>query len=229
MKVDRINAGQIRFMLGKADLEERNLNLHELAYGSEKTKALFDDMINQAKTDFGFNAGGQPLMIEAIPLSEDSLMVTMTLVNGAAEHMGLAGVNLPGADEPKDDAAELETLMKELSEKAKASAAASAPGRPLIYVFDHFADLLKASSRISPDCRIKNTLFREDDGTYYLFVEFKKMDNEARSVVSALSEFYSDVLDLPYGELLMKEHCKAVIKARALQKLAIIEKGGEEA
>lgn len=227
MKVDRINAGQIRFMLGKADLEERNLNLHELAYGSEKTKALFDDMINQAKTDFGFNAGGQPLMIEAIPLSEDSLMVTMTLVNGTAERMGLAGVNLPGADEPKDNAAELEALMKELSEKAAAPAPAA--GRPLIYVFDRFADLLKASSRISPDCRIKNTLFREDDGTYYLSVEFKKMDNEARSVISSLSEFYSDVLDLPYGELLMKEHCKVVIKARALQKLAIIEKGGEEA
>lgn len=226
MKVDRINAGQIRFMLGKADLEERNLNLKELTYGSEKTKALFDDMLNQARNAFGFNAGGQPLMIEAIPLSEDSLMVTMTLVNGNAERMGLAGVNLPGADDRKNPEEELEALLKEIGEKA---APASTGVRPLIYVFDRFADLLKASSRISPESRIKNTLFREDDGTYYLSVDFKKMDDEARSVISSLSEFYSDVLDLPYGELLMKEHCKVVIKARALQKLAVIEKGGEEA
>ena len=123
MKVDRINQSQIRFMLCRKDLEERDLNVKELAYGSEKTKALFDDMMAEARREFNFNEQGQPLMIEAIPLSDDQLMITVTLVNGAAEKLGLSAGNVPGlgpegakgAAAPADGkAAELEELLKEL-------------------------------------------------------------------------------------------------------------------
>ena len=48
MKAERINQDQIRFTLSAQDLQERNLKVSELAYGSEKTKALFDDMVKTA-------------------------------------------------------------------------------------------------------------------------------------------------------------------------------------
>ena len=50
MKAERINKNQIRFTLNKADLQERQLKVTELAYGSDKTKALFDDMMHTALT-----------------------------------------------------------------------------------------------------------------------------------------------------------------------------------
>ena len=41
MKIERINENQIRCTLTSFDLSVRNLNLGELAYGSEKARSLF--------------------------------------------------------------------------------------------------------------------------------------------------------------------------------------------
>ena len=44
MKIERINENQIRCTLTSFDLSSRNLNLGELAYGSEKARGLFREM-----------------------------------------------------------------------------------------------------------------------------------------------------------------------------------------
>ena len=54
MKIEKINDNQIRCTLTHADLAARNLKISELAYGTEKAKSLFRDMMQQASFDFGF-------------------------------------------------------------------------------------------------------------------------------------------------------------------------------
>ena len=49
MKIEKVNENQIRCTLTKQDLADRQINLRELAYGSEKAKGLFHDMIQQAE------------------------------------------------------------------------------------------------------------------------------------------------------------------------------------
>ena len=71
MKIEKINENQIRCTLTQSDLAERKLKLSELAYGTEKAKSLFQDMMQQAAFEFGFEAENMPLMIEAIPTSAD--------------------------------------------------------------------------------------------------------------------------------------------------------------
>ena len=56
MKIEKLNDHQIRCTLTSEDLATRNIKLSELAYGSEKAKALFRDMMQQAAIDFGFEA-----------------------------------------------------------------------------------------------------------------------------------------------------------------------------
>ena len=80
MKIEKVNENQIRCTLTKQDLAERQINLRELAYGSEKAKGLFHDMIQQANYEFGFEANDIPLMVEAIPLSSESLILLITKV-----------------------------------------------------------------------------------------------------------------------------------------------------
>ena len=67
MKIEKVNDHQIRCTLTKADLADRELKISELAYGTEKAKSLFRDMMQQASAKFGFEADDIPLMIEAIP------------------------------------------------------------------------------------------------------------------------------------------------------------------
>ena len=85
MKIEKINENQIRCTLTRADLEDRHLKISELAYGTEKAKSLFHDMMQQAAFEFGFEADDIPLMIEAIPSSSDSIVLIITKVEDPEE------------------------------------------------------------------------------------------------------------------------------------------------
>lgn len=85
MKIEKINDNQIRCTLGKKDLADRNLKVSELAYGSEKARELFRDMMQQASYEFGFEAEDIPLMIEAIPVSADCIVLIVTKVDEPEE------------------------------------------------------------------------------------------------------------------------------------------------
>ncbi len=85
MKIERINENQIRCTLTSFDLSIRNLNIGELAYGSEKAKKLFREMIKQAEAEVGFDAEDIPLMVEAIPLSGESIMLVITKIEDPEE------------------------------------------------------------------------------------------------------------------------------------------------
>ena len=85
MKIERINDNQIRCTLTSLDLSSRGINLTELAYGSEKARNLFREMIQQAAKEVGFEAEDIPLMVEAIPLSSESIMFIVTKVEDTEE------------------------------------------------------------------------------------------------------------------------------------------------
>lgn len=80
MKIEKVNENQIRCTLTRQDLADRQINLRELAYGTDKAKGFFHDMIQQANYEFGFEANDIPLMVEAIPLSSESLILLITKV-----------------------------------------------------------------------------------------------------------------------------------------------------
>lgn len=85
MKIERINENQIRCTLTKHDLADRELKISELAYGSEKAKTLFRDMMEQASYECGFEADDIPLMIEAVPISAECIVLTITKVEDPEE------------------------------------------------------------------------------------------------------------------------------------------------
>lgn len=85
MKIEKISDTQIRCTLNRSDLVSREIKLSELAYGTEKAKDLFHDMIEQASNEFGFEADEVPLMIEAIPVSSDCIILIITKVDDPEE------------------------------------------------------------------------------------------------------------------------------------------------
>lgn len=85
MKIERLNENQIRCTLNKSDLASRQLKINELAYGSDKAKELFRDMMQQASYELGFEAEDTPLMIEAIPVSSECIILIVTKVDNPEE------------------------------------------------------------------------------------------------------------------------------------------------
>ena len=85
MKIEKVNENQIRCTLTREDLASRELKISELAYGTEKAKNLFRDMMRQANCEFGFEAEDIPLMIEAIPLNAECIVLIVTKVEDPEE------------------------------------------------------------------------------------------------------------------------------------------------
>ena len=85
MKIEKISETQIRCTLSRQDLADRDLKISELAYGSDKAKDLFRELMVQASYECGFEAEDIPLMIEAIPVSGDCLVLVVTKVEDPDE------------------------------------------------------------------------------------------------------------------------------------------------
>ena len=117
MKIERINDNQIRCTLNSFDLSVRNMNLGELAYGTEKARNLFREMIQKASTEVGFDAEDIPLMVEAIPLSNESVMLVITKIEDPEELDTRFAKFTPSSDEEDEDMDFLD-LLKERSEGA---------------------------------------------------------------------------------------------------------------
>lgn len=85
MKIEKISDNQIKFTLNRTDLASHQIKISELAYGTEKTRGLIQDMMEQASDEFGFEISDMPLMIEAIPVSMDCIVLMVTKVDEPEE------------------------------------------------------------------------------------------------------------------------------------------------
>lgn len=85
MKIDKVSDNQIRCTLTKEDLAEREIRISEIAYGSEKARNLFRDVMQQASYEYGFEADNIPLMIEAVPMSSGCVVFIITKVEDPEE------------------------------------------------------------------------------------------------------------------------------------------------
>lgn len=79
MKIEKINENSISLILQSEDLQDRNLKLTDLSYGSEKAKDLLIEIMELAKTEVGFNPDA-PLAVEAVPLKDGAIKLIVTKI-----------------------------------------------------------------------------------------------------------------------------------------------------
>lgn len=249
MKIEKINENQIRCTLSREDLISRHIKLSELAYGSAKARELFRELMEQASYQYGFEAEDIPLMIEAIPLSSESIVLLVTKVESPDEldtrfsrfsecddEFDDDDVNSPVAPvKPFNEAAadDILNIFNSLIEKAQEAIKASpekaaANGLPVditkMFVFDNLEDVLKLSGVLATFYKGKNSLYKSPfDNRYYLVVS--KSDDTAENynkVCNILSE-YSDQQNFVVGtDAYMSEHYETMVKGNAIQQLALV-------
>lgn len=118
MKIEKINENQIKCLLTKADLDSRHLSVNELAYGSDQANTLFREMTEQANRKYGFTIDDSPVMVEAIPLPNDSIILLITKIDDPDELDSRFSKFSPSKDD-LEYAAEMEnTLKSQYSNKA---------------------------------------------------------------------------------------------------------------
>ena len=249
MKIERINENQIRCTLTSFDLSARNINLVELAYGTEKARKLFREMIQKASNEVGFEAEDIPLMVEAIPLSSESIMLVITKIEDPEELdtrfakfspftddnqnslvSQLASEFLEGAP---DSLNYLEPgSVEQVGDESGTGSASEAPAKKntgsvassRIFRFNSLDRISEASRAVSGIYDGVNTLYKKP-GTrqYYLIV--KRLDCgdlDFSRVCNILAEYATKLSGESASEAYFKEHYEVIIQNNALQNLAKI-------
>ncbi len=237
MKIERINENQIRCTLTSFDSSVRNLNLGELAYGSEKARNLFREMIQKASNEVGFEAEDIPLMVEAIPLSNESVMLVITKIEDPEELDTRFAKFSPSADEdldsmPGDLASELlegaDGLLNLLGIDKKEEPEAEEPKEKSsassirIYCFQSLDQISDAARTIGQVYDGENTLYKKPDTRQYYLVIRNTPDKslDFSRVCNLLAEYGSKIHQDYASEAYYREHYEVLIEGHALQSLA---------
>ena len=253
MKIEKVNENQIRCTLTKEDLADRELKISELAYGTEKAKNLFRDMMQQASFECGFEAEDIPLMIEAIPLNSDCIVLIITKVEDPEEldtrfakfapsvhdeDTGEASVG--DAIEDTDDVLDLfkkihagrKAVSEKLSQAAELIKKQQSTEQPAeeceltrIFVFETLHDLIKISAVVGNDFSGSNSLYKdESENVYLLMVRGSSSEpHDFNCVCNILSEYGMPKKCMPASLSYLNEHYTCIIPYGALQKLAQIQ------
>jgi adapter protein MecA 1/2 len=230
MKLEKINDHQIRCTLSKSDLTDREIKISELAYGTEKAQELFKDMMEQASFEFGFEADNVPLMIEAIPLTTDSIMLIITKV-----------------DDPDDLDTKFATLTSNIKKFKKRDSSidskdidsdtvdsSNVPDQNekkfsvkgdhhiLTYSFDSLDDVCYFSQQIASLFTGINSLYKNDvNSRYYLILHNSDFDDTTFKTISGIASEYGINEPANYAtEAYYDEHFETIIKHKATQLLS---------
>ena len=241
MKIERVNENQIRCTLTSFDLSVRNLNLRELAYGTEKARNLFREMIQKASNEVGFEAEDIPLMVEAIPLSNESVMLIITKIEDPEELDTRFSKFSPSPEEEKEDllsslASELlegaDSLLSHLSsagaaEKPEAKEeipAKEAQPSARIYRFGSLDEATAAAHAVGGSFTGINTLYKKPGTSqYYLVVHCGENDaREFSRVLNVLAEYGTKQKYEYASEAYFQEHYEVIVRDKALQALALV-------
>lgn len=235
MKIEKVNENQIRCTLTREDLASRELKLSELAYGTEKAKSLFRDMMQQANFEFGFEAEDIPLMIEAIPLNAECIVLIITKVEDPEELDTRFSRFAPSSDEEEEEGDDMnfqpsEDIMNlfhklQNDRAAKAEAASQAPACETectrIFRFDTLAQVMEAASLITGHFHGASALFKDERCDRYLLLltGTKEASEEFDKTCNVISEYGFLQRTVPCSYAFLLEHYEALISDNAVEAL----------
>jgi adapter protein MecA 1/2 len=240
MKIEKMNENQIRCTLTKEDLASRQLKLSELAYGTEKAKTLFRDMMQQANFEFGFEAEDIPLMIEAIPMNAESIVLIITKVEDPEELDTRFSRFAPDIadeeyidedeDDEDDDSDEISDLFRRIQGKRQDAEVASEPEtdqklvRIRLFAFDSLSPAIDAAKVTASNYEGAATLYKDEKHSRYLLalVQGESSPETFDRVSNIISEYGTLQKASVTGLSYLEEHCEVLIADDALSRLGSI-------
>ena len=215
MKIEKLNDNQIRCTLTRADLADRQIKLSEIVCGSDKAKSLFQDMMEQAASEFGFEAENTPLMIEAVPASADSLVLIITKVDNPDEldsKLSKFGSAFQDLDHKKI------TTTEKLEGADKADPVHS---RIRLFSFANLDCAIHACQLLRPMYHGANSLYKDTPNNLYILALTQSDLSSAdfNKICNMLSEYGSTEKVNSAILAFLEEHCEVIVASNAVEQL----------
>lgn len=101
MKIEKIEKFKFRCLLTAKELSAMHLSVQDLVYSGDDAHLLFRQVIQEAQREIGFNTGDSPLMVEAVPMEDQSLLLIVSTVLDPEEIDPRYSVFSPSEDIPE--------------------------------------------------------------------------------------------------------------------------------
>jgi len=185
MRVERLGRDKVRFYLSMDDLLDRGINKEDMWRDIPKVHELFNDMMEQAYQELGFEIAG-PVAVEVFALPTQGMVVVVT--RGRT----------PEAEDDLDvdDMYELEVTLEESEQ--------------IIFRFSDFEDLVQAANRLRSLIRGGGKVYAYQN-QYFLVFDEEIQTDDLQAVIAILTEFgepstVTEHMLAEYGKAVMTEH-----------------------
>ena len=248
MKIERLSDNQIRCTLTGNDLAEHNISIKDISYGTDRTRALFREMMERANDQLGFDPEDMPLMIEAVPLNADSIVFVITKVDDPEELDTRFSKFAPGVrqelsdeddpedgeyeEEPAKPAVKADELLSLFHQRINRLQKADTPEKlareipnlniSRIFAFSDFRTLMRAAVQLQDSFQGSSKLYKSLDHSRYLLKLTKDGTpiDQFNRLCNLVSEYGKSLETNPAGEAYLTEHCRELIPANAVGHLA---------
>ena len=212
MKIERINDNQIKLTLTHDDLTKRNIKLEELITQTEKSQALFRDIIEQAFTECGFTVNNEPLMVEATPVAVDGLMIIVTKIQDKDSQKDKVSLLSQNKEHRRFKRKSIEAYTDEKVSDNGIS----------IYSFENLDDVINASIRLNDTYSGYNTLFKYSQKFFLLIQNDSPSDDITdEEIDNIISEYGTKHVSTVLSKYHLIEHGELMVKNPAVKTLAL--------
>lgn len=224
MKMELIGENQIKIELTREDLEVREMKLTELAYGGEKARQLFREIMEIAYEEHGFDVDNVPIMVEAMPLSLEKISILVTKVTDPDElEDKLNKLPVEQIIRDKKDMSFSELKKKIIEAKKEKFDKVEEKYRDdsiVIFSFDNLDTVVFASKRIL-NFNFSKSILILNNQKYFLTVDFNaEQDGEINKISDILYEYGDKHISNEESKSFLLEHGEIIIKKDAVKILS---------
>ncbi len=211
MKIEKISDTQIKFILSKEDLIDRDIKLDELSSPSDKTQDLFRDIMEQAMEECDFIADDAPLMVEAVPVALDGIMIIVTKLEGNSSTDNKFTLLSQSKDARRYKRKPVSSLDTDNAEDSEI----------LVYSFAALDDAIEAALRLKDIYFGTNELYKMD-GRFFLMLQndMAKETVDVEDLSLILNEYGQKHISSLLSKYYLVEHGELIVKNPAVKILA---------
>ena len=204
MKFNLVNDDKLQIIISKEDMAKHDMQKWDLAPHNPDAQKLFYEILEEAREACGFDVGNNAqLMIEAYPMTGESLLLTVTKLKGSQPRLPF-DLDIEGLGQALMDELGIEDELPEIQ------------AEEAVYRFETLEDVIQAAHLLKPSYDGASQLLRYES-FYYLVLQEKEWLTDSGTAV--LMEFGDEIRTV--SEFFV-EHGQMVMAERALEILAAL-------
>lgn len=226
MTFQKLDDNTVRCILSEEDMNEHGLRIEDFFVNKDKARNFLEDVVKQAQDEVGYEATGDTLAMQVMPLPHNGLAITFSersdqALQNMLGHLRSAidGIMEEDVDAMMDQMCEhvAEAAQKELKkEKKKKKKAKKTFFR--VYCFDSFSNVEQFCQSVSTELNVKSQLYKDDvNGKYYLTVEKGRLSAKNLEKICYGATEFATLVSKEEGYIeYCKEHYICMIKKGAV-------------